>query len=133
MKNKKNRLYSVWIIILLILFLIATFATETGKNSDFKEKLLILSALSFALTMYIRMYLIYKLEKFQIKHTYNSFIDFFNNRINDRLDLIFIIVPYLKRLDNRKLNIIRFQINFFTILTYLFALICIYFITIIKK
>lgn len=129
-KNKRNRRYKISIITILVLLLIATFGTETGRNTNFNEKLMLLLGLLFVFTVYLRMYNIYKLEKFQDTHNHISFVDFFNNNIHDRLDLIFEIVPILKRFDDRKLEIIRFQINFLTFFAYLFILTCICLMTI---
>ena len=135
-KNKiirRNRSYVIMLVVLLILFLFAIFGTDTGRNANINEKIGIIFAILFAFSAYLRMYYIYKLEKYQGIHRHNSFIDFFNFSFsNKRLGLIFSLFPYVKKYNIKKLDIIRKQINYATYSTYIFLLFFVYLIVELK-
>ena len=76
---------------------------------------------------YLRLYLIYKLEKLKGIHEFQSFIDFFNNAYTTfRWEVFIMIIPFLRKNKSRKLEVIRFQINILTIFVYLFFGLSIY-------
>lgn len=117
--KKKNKAYIFLIVCILILFLVATFGTSAGRNSSHDEKLVILSGLVFAFTAYIRMYYLYKIEQLNGEHRHQTFIDFINVSFADfRLDIIFWIVPYIKKYNSELLEKYRKLLNAATLLVY---------------
>lgn len=121
-KLTQNKIYTVSISIVAFLFIVALFFTPSGRKLDIVEKTGVIFLLTFVFISYLRMYMIYKLEKLTSRHNFDSFIDFFNEAfLAFRIDFIIPLLPYFKKYKTRKLEVIRHQVNLLTLGIYIFA------------
>lgn len=121
--KKRNLFYIILISVFLLLIILIIFGTDSGQNTSIYIKLLLISGLLFFFLVYLRMFYIYKLEKFQGKHNYPSFVDFLNKTFSRfRVGIIILYFPYFKKLPEKRHTDARNKINLISLIIYLITL-----------